>query len=1047
MGVHVSDHPAPSVSSVSDRNLLGVSRDAPWSLPCAAPPFTLPDTLSVLMLRVEFQPDNTPLSTGDGTFDMRSQDQFLSEEGHYIDTAPHDANYAYSHLAALDIYYSLQSEERLRIAGTVLPEQDSAAFRLPHQMSYYAPTVDPGHPDYFTQVVEGLDRFTRDAFTLADTSMPSIDFSAFDAYVLFHAGSDQQNNIAILPEDDSPHDLFTGYIRLGEAVAVDDSATAIWDAVMLPETGSQDNRIVAINAVFAHEFGHPLGLVDFYDTRTFISQLGDFALMDNNAADIIFEVQAEGYESVLASGLMPVGLSAFSRAYLGFSTPVELSLGSNVPVDASSLPSGQKLIRVPVSPNEYFLLENRQFGLNAESIALIADDSTGVILGTVDYYTEEFINEYDFVSPVESDSGGLVIYHVDETRAMADDDGDGVSNWWENRLQTIWPEGRFVDIEEADGVQDLDDPYVSYGHHADCFRAGNATAFGPGTVPDSRSAAGGETGVSLTNVSENAGTMTFDLNTISYQAGWEPGRRFAAGALRSPVVADFDGDGACGVLIADARGHLLGLNGDGTPMFDNDVVSYAPVVDGDSVAVDVPAFATVSAPVPLVASPAVGDIDGDGAPDVVVASQDGLVYAYRTVDTDLDGFADPVPGFPVDLGQRAVGGTMLINLTGNSLPEIVVPVDDRLFALDSAGTIVWSAVLSDTASCAPASSGESSPQHIFVGTGSGIELLDADGSVVGVFPTDEPIVGISVGDMFRGGSGGGADDIPVATTDTDVVELLIEGTVLPPDWSLNREPFGSAPPVLADINEDGYLDIVFGGDGFLYAYGRNGALVSDFPRDLDRSDSLDTVSDEALVFDADGDGQIDIVFGTLEGLIRAVDASGGGVPGFPLAVGSNVSSSPAVGDLDGDGDAELVAVSDEGAIVAWDLDVAASEEMFWPTKRRDLARTGWFPTSLLGPVQHDGVLVASGSFYAYPNPVADRTVVRYRLARDADVDITFYDLSGHVVDEMTDEGMGNADNEVEWDATPVAPGVYICRLEATALGASDVCFTKIAVVR
>jgi len=68
-------------SDVSKMNLLGLDRPTPFSLPTSKHGMPIGekldiDTLRVLVLRVEFQPENPDYdsTTGTGIFDMRSRD-------------------------------------------------------------------------------------------------------------------------------------------------------------------------------------------------------------------------------------------------------------------------------------------------------------------------------------------------------------------------------------------------------------------------------------------------------------------------------------------------------------------------------------------------------------------------------------------------------------------------------------------------------------------------------------------------------------------------------------------------------------------------------------------------------------------------------------------------------------------------------------------------------------------------------------------------------------------------------------------------------------
>ncbi|MGH9149169.1 MAG: FG-GAP repeat domain-containing protein, partial [Acidimicrobiales bacterium] len=61
-----------------------------------------------------------------------------------------------------------------------------------------------------------------------------------------------------------------------------------------------------------------------------------------------------------------------------------------------------------------------------------------------------------------------------------------------------------------------------------------------------------------------------------------------------------------------------------------------------------------------------------------------------------------------------------------------------------------------------------------------------------------------------------------------------------------------------------------------------------------------------VIADVDGDGSADVVAGSINGQVYAVDANGADLAGWPAAAvvsggATAVASSPAVGDLDGDG--------------------------------------------------------------------------------------------------------------------------------------------------
>ena len=84
----------------------------------------------------------------------------------------------------------------------------------------------------------------------------------------------------------------------------------------------------------------------------------------------------------------------------------------------------------------------------------------------------------------------------------------------------------------------------------------------------------------------------------------------------------------------------------------------------------------------------------------------------------------------------------------------------------------------------------------------------------------------------------------------------------------------------------------------------------------------------------------------------------------------------------------------------------------------------------------------------YPNPFNPRTRIEFSLDERTRVSITIYDVSGRTLRMLVDEIVSAGTHSVFWNGedgygTPVASGVYVCRLEA--LGKADV--RKIVLLR
>lgn len=288
----------------------------------------------------------------------------------------------------------------------------------------------------------------------------------------------------------------------------------------------------------------------------------------------------------------------------------------------------------------------------------------------------------------------------------------------------------------------------------------------------------------------------------------------------------------------------------------------------------------------LFSSPAIGDVDGDGQPDVVAGFPDGKVYLWHTNGTlfrTLNTGAGAVHGSPV-----------LYDLNGDGVLDVL--------AANSAGRVVG-----------------------FSGSTGGV-LFDANHPCApnyscGIFSTP------TVGDIDHDGS----PDIVAGSWDQHLWAWHLDGSTLagfPVDvydsiWS---------SPSLADLDGDGWLEIVVGGDsdgvqgqpyprgGLLWVFRHDGARQPGFPKFI----AGQVIWSTPAVSDLYRNGQLDIVFGT--GLnfpapagqnVFGVDSHGNALTGLPVSTSGRTMSSPAIGDVNGDGAPDIVTMADDGRIYAW----------------------------------------------------------------------------------------------------------------------------------
>jgi uncharacterized lipoprotein YddW (UPF0748 family) len=87
------------------------------------------------------------------------------------------------------------------------------------------------------------------------------------------------------------------------------------------------------------------------------------------------------------------------------------------------------------------------------------------------------------------------------------------------------------------------------------------------------------------------------------------------------------------------------------------------------------------------------------------------------------------------------------------------------------------------------------------------------------------------------------------------------------------------------------------------------------------------------------------------------------------------------------------------------------------------------PTSLPDDVYETTRPVETQLHRAYPNPFNPTTVIRYRLEQSENVRIAVYDILGREVAVLVNNLMPNGEHQVTFDATNMASGVYIYRME------------------
>jgi ELWxxDGT repeat protein len=207
---------------------------------------------------------------------------------------------------------------------------------------------------------------------------------------------------------------------------------------------------------------------------------------------------------------------------------------------------------------------------------------------------------------------------------------------------------------------------------------------------------------------------------------------------------------------------------------------------------------------------------------------------------------------------------------------------------------------------------------------------------------------------------GNLDDDPeleIVTGHQSIFVVNHDGTIAP-GWPREADNYISTPPTLADIDDDGTLEILIGEeDRKVHAYRGDGREVPGFPVRVDHAQNVTGIS----VADLDGDGDREIVAGNSSHIYAWHHRDGNGdgevdrVAGWPVPGGTAVA--PALGDIDGDGLPEVVAGAGR-EIYAW-----RGNGQVVPGWPRTVANPAQWSSIALADIDGDGVRdVVGGSW-------------------------------------------------------------------------------------
>ncbi|MBC8213704.1 MAG: T9SS type A sorting domain-containing protein [Candidatus Marinimicrobia bacterium] len=673
--------------------------------------------IHLIGIMVEFQEEVVDdLNTcGNGIFLTEYSEANERCDGYFVDRPPHNRLYFEAQLDAVANYYSSVSNENVSIGFHMI----DSVYTLPKPLASYSPnSIQNENADSDSL----LGKLFVDAVNLANLEIDTL-ITSQSLIVVFHAGIGEDFEYPFL--DPAPYDIPSAYIDETMLEKINDKPVVngieINCGLLLPET---QNHIyydaiedifwnetdycdyqVGLTGTFAFLLGYHFGLTPLFNTDTGEPGVGIFGLMDHGSNN--------------GHGVIPAPPTAWTRIYNGWQEPEILQVENSDTINIIARDLEDKIYKIPITENEYFLIENRNnWIVNEKDIEtlrsdnLISDEKLGHWFDTFIEYSDSIsfsedsviigFDNYDYGLP----TSGLLIWHI--TEPNENDITNGVNKD---------PNNRKIHLEEADGAVDIGftnyalfaDPTVGWtwdmwydnnSGYIDSNPTEDDVRFDNITRPNTRSNSGSSTYISLSDISSAGDTMslifsiTSEFEVVNWgEAGQEiigngvyngKGQIFytrndslfsvydSASTTMDKFIQEVSGD----VFVLDSLGYFttkldtgngfwwFGENGESHWFEDEPIHPMGYVQSVDNLE-------------EIVGALSLGDIDGDGLDEIITRTTDFDIKVKNYNGTFTN-------GFPVE-GDFSFHPPLIANILGDEKPEIICREDDDIVILSNAG--------------------------------------------------------------------------------------------------------------------------------------------------------------------------------------------------------------------------------------------------------------------------------------------------------------------------------------------------------------------------
>lgn len=712
------------------------------------------------------------------------------------------------------------------------------------------------------------------------------------ASYLTNNGGDGQHK-----SNDTPSDLIDAFINrdfikyykdslqlktVGFPVNGKNSDMLLDELMMCSETSNQDGLNWGIQGILVNQIARQLGIPDLFSTSSGTSAIGSFCIMD-----------FAGYSA--GKGFIPPYPSAWVRAFMGWDNVKVASPGirknykvkaltSVLDRDSAAAYTGDDttILLVPINDHEYYLVENRQRNLSGNKDLFkydTSDDDKNVyiaeypnnvnieknVVTTNNYRVIQKVNNNDISLP----ASGILVWHIDE-------------NIIRNRLVNNYINAdslyRGISLVEADGVNDLGITFSNafysaiydYGGSEDIFphqtriKSDSSTydSIGPYTRPSTRAKDGGHTYLSMKvgttspivnkepyHLEKNDGhhyITNYSDSVFNVQLKWDFGvdnwpKRAAPDQFLEPLALDIDKSqsGKEFFLIGKSGRCYLWPSDTSVNPYNKKLTM---VNRSDIFGTVVPSADTVPY---LDSIPSPAAMPSVVAGSIMIPSSNGKVYIVKSVSVATGIVLDTLrlPGIPSTTlcnyrdsswAAGTANGLIVFGKTFDTLRSVKLTSDSAVCAIAAVRELGAIAVMQNDGTLSLLSvNSNKADSSVKITTGIGPYTLitgdlDKDNASEIIIADSRHGIWVYNRNMTL------AEGWTVEPNDLCNIYSYTEENVERRGTNRSLFPVNNGVPSLADINRDGYLDIVAGGSNGIYAINYKGVLVYGWPAYLDK---------------------------------------------------------------------------------------------------------------------------------------------------------------------------------------------------------------------